>query len=132
MSSDPRQIIAIICPELSASPSLSVILTMASEVTDKCFFGKMYSYAIAYRACHIFMVSGGADNSGIGAAAGLGQITGMSEGGLSVSFAVGSVSADYGGLETTKFGKMLLGLIKSRPTMGVNMAGLNCQPHGGC
>jgi hypothetical protein len=126
MALSPNQIIAAICPELSGSPSLPVFLEMATEVTDKGFFGKMYPYAIAYRACHLFMVAGGeAASGGVGSAvAGLGQISSMSEGGLSVSLAVGGGAADVGGLDTTKFGKMLLGIIKSRPTMGVNRAGI--------
>jgi hypothetical protein len=129
MALGPNQIIAAICPELSGSPSLPVFLEIAVEVTDRGFFGKMYPYALAYRACHLFMVSGGAASNGVGGTvAGLGQIASMSEGGLSVSLATGGVS-DPGGLDTTKYGKMLLGLIKSRPTMGVNMAGL--PPHGG-
>jgi hypothetical protein len=124
MALNPRQIIAAICPELSGSPSLPVFLEMAVEVTDRGFFGKLYSYALAYRACHLFMVSGGSASGEVGGvAAGLGQIASMSEGGLSVSLAAGGVS-DPGGLDTTKYGKMLLGLIKSRPTMGVNRAGL--------
>jgi hypothetical protein len=124
MASDPRQIITAICPELAVSPSLDVFLGMAVELTDRGFFGKLYSSAVAYRACHLFMVSGGSGGGGVGeAAAGLGQIASMSEGGLSVSFATGGVS-DPGGLDTTKYGKLLLGLIKSRPTMGVNTAGL--------
>jgi hypothetical protein len=121
MASDPRQIITAICPDLAASPSLDDFLGMAVELTDRGFFGKMAPFAIAYRACHLFTITGG-NGSGI-SAVGTGQITGMSEGGLSVSFAVSAVS-DSGGLDTTKYGKLLFGLIKSRPTMGVNTGGL--------
>jgi hypothetical protein len=100
---------------------------MAVELTDRGFFGKLYSFAVAYRACHLFIVSGGSASGGVGEmAAGLGQIASMSEGGLSISLAAGGGSSDSGGLDTTKYGKLLLGLIKSRPTMGVNMAGLHC------
>jgi hypothetical protein len=119
MASDPRQIITTICPELAASPSLDAFLGMAVELTDRRFFGKLYPFAAAYRACHLFTISGGGGNPAFG----IGQITGMSEGGLSVSLAAGAAS-DSGGLDTTKYGKLLLGLIKSRPTMGVNTAGL--------
>jgi hypothetical protein len=128
---DPRQIIAAICPELAASSSLDVFLGMAVELTDRGFFGKLASYAIAYRACHLFMVSGGGNGN---PAFGMGQIASMSEGGLSVSFATGAATgavSDGGDLATTKYGKLLLGLIKSRPAMGVNTAGLHCSPHGG-
>jgi len=121
MSLSPNQIIAAICPELSGSPSLSVFVEMATEVTDKGFFGKTYPHAVAYRACHLFLISGGG-NSG-NSVMGLGQVASMSEGGLSISFATNPAS-DSSGLDTTKYGKQLLALIKSRPTMGVNMAGL--------
>jgi hypothetical protein len=130
MPLSPRKIIENICPELSAGLSLGVYLQMAEENTDKGFFGKMYPYALAYRACHLFMVSGGgAAGGGVeSAVAGLGQIASMSEGDLSVSFVTGSggTSSSTEGLDTTKYGKLLLGL-KSRPTMGVNMAGLHCR-----
>jgi hypothetical protein len=125
MASDPRQIIKTICQELAASPSLDAFLSMAVELTDRGFFGKMASHAIAYRACHLFTIAGGDGSSN--PAIGTGQITGMSEGGLSMSLAASAVS-DSGGLDTTKYGKLLLGLIKSRPTMGVNTAGLYCPP----
>jgi hypothetical protein len=94
---------------------------MAVELTDRGFFGKMASFAIAYRSCHLFTITGG--NGGGNPAIGMGQITSMSEGGLSMSVAA-SATMDSSGLDSTKYGKMLLGLIKSRPTMGVNMAGL--------
>jgi hypothetical protein len=125
---DPRRIIAAICPELASSPSLDDFLDMAVELTDRKFFGKLASYAVAYRACHLFMVSGGGGSGN--PAFGMGRIAGMSEGGLSVSFATGaSTSGD--GLDTTKYGKLLLDLIKSRPAMGVNTAGLHFPMHGG-
>lgn len=121
MSLSPNQIIKAICPELSGSPSLPVFVEMAAEVTDEGFFGKLYSHAVAYRACHLFSISGGG-NSG-NPVMGLGQVASMSEGGLSISFATNAAN-DSSGLDTTKYGKQLLALIKSRPTMGVNMAGL--------
>jgi hypothetical protein len=80
MASGPRQIITAICPELAASPSLDVFLGMAVELTNRDFFGKMASHAIAYRACHLFTIAGGdGSNSPV---IGMGQIIGMSEGGL--------------------------------------------------
>jgi hypothetical protein len=127
MASDPRQIIANVCPELASSPSLDNFLGMAIELTDRGFFGKLAPFAIAYRACHLFTITGGGESGN--PAIGTGQIASMSEGGLSVSFATGT-SSDNGGLDTTKYGKLLLGLIKSRPTMGVNTAGL-FPLHGG-
>jgi hypothetical protein len=131
MGNNAASIIKTICPELADSPSLGDFLGMAIELTNRSFFGKLAPYAIAYRACHLFMVSGGSVSGGIDeAVSGLGQISGMSEGGLSVSLAASAIS-DSGGLDTTKYGKLLLGLIKSRPTMGVNTAGLHCSLPGG-
>jgi hypothetical protein len=123
MASDPRQIIKTICPELADSPSLGDFLGMAVELTDRGFFGKLAPFAIAYRACHLFTITSDGSNPVMG----IGQITGMTEGGLSVSLAA-SATSDSGGLDTTKYGKLLLGLIKSRPTMGVNTAGLYGSP----
>ena len=116
------EIIGAICPELSKGGNADTFIRMAEENLSRPFFGKQYAYAVAYKACHLYTVTAG---SGESAAAGLGQVASMSEGGLSVSFAAGSAESDAsGGLETTKYGKMLLGLIKSRPRMGVNTAGL--------
>lgn len=117
-----REIIGAICPALAQNDALSDFVKMAEENTDRKFFGKQYAYAVAYRACHLFTITAG---SGGNAAMGLGQVASMTEGGLSISFATGSSASDAdGGLETSKYGKMLLGLIKSRPRMGVNTAGL--------
>jgi hypothetical protein len=125
MALSPRQIITAICPELSGSPSLPVFLEMAAEVTDKGFYGAMYNYAVAYRACHLFTVADGGTgteqtimNMGGGA-----PVASMSEGGLAISFAQGGATGSTE-LVSTKYGKMLLGLRKSRPTMGVNAGGL--------
>lgn len=116
------EIIGVICPALAKSESVSAFVKMAEENTSRTFFGRQYSYAVAYRACHLFTVTAG---SGGNSALGLGQVASMTEGGLSISFAAGSQSSEAdGGLETTKYGKMLLGLIKNRPKMGVNTAGL--------
>lgn len=117
-----REIIGAICPALAKNEGLDAFVKMAEENTSRSFFGKQYAYAVAYRACHLFTITAG---SGGSSAVGLGQVASMSEGGLSISFATGSQSSDAdGGLETSKYGKMLLGLIKSRPHMGVNTAGL--------
>lgn len=124
MGLSPSQIIQTICPELYSSPSLNIFIEMAGELTDRGFFGKLASYAIAYRSCHLFTITGG--GGGGNSALGMGEIQSMSEGGLSVTFATkASASSDESGLDTTKFGKMLLSLIKTRPTMGVNTAGLH-------
>lgn len=126
---DAPEIVAAICTELSESGEADVFIRMARENTDRRFFGGQYQYAVAYRACHLFTVTRGAGGN---AAAGIGQVASMSEGGLSMSFATSAASsAADGGLETTKYGKMLLGLIRSRPAMGANGAGLRAARAGG-
>jgi len=55
---------------------------------------------------------------------GTAPISSMSEGAVSVSYAVAAETAESDGLGTTKYGKMLLGIMKSRPRMGVNTAGV--------
>lgn len=116
-----REIIAAICPALAESESVDTFVKMAEENTDRKFFGGQYAHAVAYRACHLYTITAGSKGN---AAVGLGQIASMSEGGISVSFATCAESDSNGGLGSTKYGKLLLGLIKSRPRMGVNTAGL--------
>jgi hypothetical protein len=99
---------------------------MAADVTDKGFYGAVYNYAIAYRACHLFTVAGGGNNTektvmNMGGGA---PVASMTEGGLSISFAQGGSAADSSALGSTKYGKMLLDLRKSRPRMGVNTGGI--------
>ena len=136
MASDPRQIVTAICPDLASNPSLDVFLGMALELTDRGFFGKMFPYAVAYRACHLFEISGIGKSETEQAISEIGngqQIASMSEGGLSVSFAQnkGSSDASTNDMGSTKYGRLFLALLKTRHTMGANTAGLHCPPHGG-
>jgi len=119
----PEKIIKAICPELSGSPSLQVYLGMAAEVISRGFFGDQYSQALAYQACHLFTVTnkaaGGASSTGmIKELSGGAPITSVREGGLSVSF--GQSGSEVGDtLGSTKYGRLLLALRKSKPTMNV-------------
>jgi hypothetical protein len=123
---DPCQIIKTICPDLAASPSLNDFVGMASGLFDRGHFGKLYPTLIAWASCHLFTISG--SGGGGSSAIGMGQIASMSEGGLSVTFATGAsgggASSGAAFWDTTKYGKMVMYLITSRPTMGVNAAGL--------
>lgn len=115
-----EQIIKTICKELADSPSLSVYLQMAEESLDSRFFGKLYQMALAYKACHLFTVYGEDSSlSGI-AGAGVNPISGVREGGLSVNFHGSGGSGSDTSLSTTKYGKMLLDLMKTRPSADVN------------
>lgn len=111
-----EQIIQTICPELADSPSLSQYVQMAKESLSSSFFGKLYEQAIAYKACHLFTCTKKSELNEIANSVG-GSINHLQEGGISVGF--NSVNNDSE-LSSTKFGRMLLDLIKARPTMTVN------------
>lgn len=116
-----EQIIQTICPELSDSPSLSNFIQIAKESLSSTFFGDLYNQAVAYKACHLFTLT--ASKKSIQAQLGAGgEITSYSEGGISIGFSAGSSDKE---LASTKYGRMLLDLMKSRPTMDVNK---NCRP----
>jgi hypothetical protein len=118
-----RKIVEAVCPDLYSSPALEVYLQMAQETTDKNFFGSLYSYAVAYKACHLFTTMGdGASGSG-NPAAGVAPIASMSEGSMSVTYAV-SPSEGNDSMENTKFGKLFLSIARSRPRFGVNAFGV--------
>lgn len=111
-------IIKTICPKLADSPSLSSFLQIAEESTNCRFFGKLYNQAVAYKASHLYTVYSPEENSGV-TGIGSAPVSSVSEGGLSVSFAVPSDS-DNSSWSTTKFGRMYLDLLKMRPRMNVN------------
>jgi hypothetical protein len=103
-----------------------MFLEMAAEQIDRGFFGKQYPYAVAYKACHLFSGIGKSETAQAIEEAGNGQqIASMSEGGLSVTFAQNSGGTATGSndMGSTKYGRMFLDLLKTRPTMGVNTAG---------
>ena len=116
-----EQIIQTICSELADSPSLSQYIQIAKESLSSSFFGKLYEQAVAYKACHLFELTGNNKNIQTQLSSG-GAIASYSEGGISIGFSVGSSDKE---LASTKYGKMLLDLMKTRPTMDVNR---NCRP----
>ena len=115
------QIIQTICPDLADSPSLSQFVQMASESLNSRFFGKQFNQAVAYKACHLFTITTG-DKTGIHSIGGGGSVTSYHEGGIQIGF---SASQNDSELATTKYGKMLLDLMKSKPRTDVNR---NCMP----
>ena len=115
------QIIQTICPSLADSPSLSQFVQMASESLNSRFFGKLFNEAVAYKACHLFTITTG-DKTGIHSIGGSGSVTSYHEGGIQIGFSANQSDSE---LATTKYGKMLLDLIKSKPRMDVNR---NCMP----
>lgn len=113
------QIINTICKPLADSPSLFNYVQMARESLDSRFFGKSIERAIAYKACHLYTLFGSDSTESAIAGLGGGQVSQMSEGGLSVSFDTGNKKSDSE-LGTTKYGRMLLQLIKNKPRINVN------------
>lgn len=116
------EIIRTICPKLANSPSLLQFVQVAKESLDSRFFGKMYEQAVAYKASHLFTLTG--DDTSVQAQIGAGgSLTSYSEGGISIGFSANN--NDTNELSSTKYGRMLLALIKSMPRMNVNR---NCRP----
>ena len=115
------QIIQTICPDLADSPSLSQFVQMASESLNSRFYGKLFNQAVAYKACHLFTITTG-DKTGIHSIGGSGSVTSYHEGGIQIGFSANQSDSE---LATTKYGKMLLDLMKSKPRMDVNK---NCLP----
>ena len=115
------QIIQTICPDLADSPSLSQYVQIARESLSRSFFGKLYEQAIAYKACHLFILTKPSELNEITAVGG-GSINHLQEGGITIGFNNSNSDKE---LSSTKYGRMLLDLMKSRPTMDVNR---NCKP----
>lgn len=116
-----EQIIQTICPELADSPSLSQYIQIARESLSARFFGKLYEQAVAYKACHLFITTKkSALNDAINI--GGGSVNHLQEGGISLGFNASSSDKE---LLSSKYGRMLYDLIKSRPSSDVNR---NCRP----
>lgn len=116
-----EQIIQTICKELADSPSLSQYLQIATESLSSRFFGKLYNQAVAYKACHLFTLTKPSELNQMTDAGG-GSVNRLKEGGIEVGF---NSTNSENELTSTKYGRMLLDLMKSRPTMDVNR---NCRP----
>lgn len=111
-----EQIIQTICTDLADSPSLSNYIQMAKESLDCRFFGNLYNQAVAYKACHLFTITKkSALNDAL--SIGGGSVNHLQEGGITLGF---SSSGSNKELSETKYGRMLLDLIHSRPSMTVN------------
>lgn len=112
-----EQIIQTICKPLADSPSLSDYIQMAQESLSSGFFGTQYNYAVAYKACHLFSMLDDSNEMNKIKEIGSSAIQSYSEGGMSISFGSASSGKE---LNSTKYGRMLLALMKSGPTMNVN------------
>lgn len=124
------QYLTAIAPALSADANKSVYIEMATERTNKCFYGIKTNQAIALLAAHIAFLLNAANGSmgagsGSGEAGSTGTITSKREGDLAVGYGSGAVTVGNGDvtdaeLAQTRYGLMLLALRKGcKPFMGV-------------
>lgn len=116
-----EQIIQTICKDLADSPSLSNYVQMAKESLSSRFFGNLYNQAVAYKACHLFTLTQKSELNDLISLGG-GSVNHLQEGGISIGFNNSNSDKE---LSATKYGRMLLDLIRSRPSMDVNR---NCRP----
>ena len=131
------QYLSAVAPALATDENRAVYIEMATERTNKCFYGEKYNQAVALLAAHISFLLTAANGSmgagsGSGEAGSTGTITSKREGDLSVTYGAGAVSASAADvtdaeLSQTRYGLMLLALRKGcKPFMGVLNGGRGC------
>jgi hypothetical protein len=131
------QYLSAVAPALVTDENKAVYIEMATERTNKCFYGEKYNQAVALLAAHIaFLLTAASSSMGAGSgseeAGSTGTITSKREGDLSVTYGAGAVSASAADvtdaeLSQTRYGLMLLALRKGcKPFMGVLNGGRGC------
>lgn len=135
------QYLTAIAPAIAADASKDIYIEMATERTNRAFYGVKYNQAVALLAAHIaFLLTAAPGSMGAGSgsaeAGSVGTITSKREGDLSVSYGASAISSSAGSvtdaeLAQTRYGLMLLALRKGcKPFMGVlGRGGRGC---GGC
>ena len=110
------EILSAIAPHFDDVSGRSVLLSQAESRTSSTFFGANRPDAVAYMAAHLLDMSASAPVSS-GAS---GPITSKKEGDLAVSFGSGGANSSSSGLSQTRYGQMLLDLMRSSgPAAGV-------------
>lgn len=131
------QYLSAVAPGIVTDENKAVYIEMATERTNKCFYGEKYNQAVALLAAHIaFLLTAASGSMGAGSGSGeagsTGTITSKREGDLSVTYGAGAVSASAADvtdaeLSQTRYGLMLLALRKGcKPFMGVLNGGRGC------
>ena len=131
------QYLSAVAPAFAMDENKSVYIEMATERTNKGFYGEKYNQAVALLAAHIaFLLTAASGSMGAGSgnweAGSTGTITSKREGDLSVTYGAGAVSASAADvtdaeLSQTRYGLMLLALRKGcKPFMGVLNGGKGC------
>lgn len=112
------EIISTICSSLSESSNLSAYVQMATESLNSRLYGKMFPYAVAYKACHLFTLCDSESTaSKLNPLGNGGAVTSYSEGGISIGYSSGNADNE---LSATKYGKMLISLNKTCMKANVN------------
>ena len=102
--STPEELVALICPTLSTISGCSTYISLAEQMTSSGFFGANYSFAVALRASHLYMLNTKRNGQS-------GYVTSQQEGRLARSFGgMGNIKSE---LMTTSYGMQLLDLIKA-------------------
>lgn len=101
----PEEILAVICPTMTATSGYELYISTASLMTSSGYFGDAYSLALALRAAHMFVVNTQRQGRA-------GVETYLMEGRLAQSF--GGVGVSKNNLQFTSYGWQLLDLIKQQ------------------
>lgn len=100
-----NQILQAINPDLYNDTNRDVYIELATNQTDRCYFGVNYNLAIALRASHMYVLANRPNGE-------TGQISTKREGDLSVSFSTNKSSGASDDLSQTSYGMQLQTLIK--------------------
>lgn len=122
-----NEILEAINPGLYSDVNRDTYIELATNQTDRCFFGVNYNMAIALRASHMYILANRPNGE-------TGQISSKKEGDLSVGFSTSKSSGASDDLSQTNHGMQLLTLIKQGlPAVSVtndNIVNATCV--GGC
>lgn len=100
-----NEILQAINPGLYNDASRDIYIQLATNQTDRCYFGINYNFAIALRASHMYTLANRPNGE-------TGQINSKKESDLSVSFSSSKSSGTSDDLSQTSYGMQLLTLIK--------------------
>lgn len=103
-----NEILQAINPNLYNDANRDIYVELATNQTDRCYFGANYNLAIALRASHMYILANRPNGE-------TGQINSKKEGDLSVSFSTGKSSGASDDLSQTNYGMQLQTLIKQGP-----------------
>lgn len=101
-------ILSTIAPQFDSDPTRDSNLSLAEQMTNRCFYGAKSDLAVALRAAHTMTLN----TSSLRSNGEVGSIVGKKEGDLSISFSSGSTKVK-GNLGMTHYGVQLHELMNS-------------------